>query len=75
MIRVACGDDEASCLIASLIAETVTPCPCEGGPLRICGNGPDGQHVEVRVLGGGVYEIEGPTAEYVAKIRERRCLL
>lgn len=75
MIRIACSDDEASCLIASLIAETVTPCPCKGGPLRICGIGPDGQHVEVRVLGGGVYEIEEPTAEHVAVIRERRCLL
>lgn len=75
MIRIACSDDEASCLIASLIAETVTPCPCKGGPLRICGIGPDGQHVEVRVLGGGVYEIEGPTAGHVAVIRERRCPL
>ena len=48
MIRVACDNDAASCLIASVIAETETPCPCEGGPLRICGAGPDGQHVEVR---------------------------
>ena len=29
---------------------------------------------ERQILGGGVYEIEGPTAETVAIIRERRCL-
>ena len=29
---------------------------------------------EKQILGGGVYEIEGPTAETVAIIRERRCL-
>lgn len=75
MIRVACDDSEASCLIANIIAETVMPCPCKGGPLRICGNGPDGQHVEVRVLGGGVYEIEGVTADQLTAIRARRCLL
>mgnify|MGYP000590352746 CR=1 FL=1 len=39
-----------------------------------CGTGPDGAPAEVRILGGGVYEIEGPTAETVAIIRERRCL-
>ena len=74
MIRLACSDSEASCLIASLITEIAMPCPCEGGPLRICGTGPDGAPAEVRILGGGVYEIEGPTAETVAIIRERRCL-
>lgn len=74
MIRIACSDSEASCLIASLITEIAMPCPCEGGPLRICGTGPDGAPAEVRILGGGVYEIEGPTAETVAIIRERRCL-
>lgn len=42
MIRIACSDSEASCLIASLITEIAMPCPCEGGPLRICGTGPDG---------------------------------
>ena len=68
MIRIACSDSEASCLIASLITEIAMPCPCEGGPLRI------GAPAEVRILGGGVYEIEGPTAETVAIIRERRCL-
>ena len=36
--------------------------------------GPDGAPAEVRILGGGVYEIEGPTAETVAIIRERRGL-
>ena len=71
MIRIACSDSEASCLIASLITEIAMPCPCEGGPLRICGAGAP---AEVRILGGGVYEIEGPTAETVAIIRERRCL-
>lgn len=60
MIRIACSDSEASCLIASLITEIAMPCPCEGGPLRICGTGPDGAPAEVRILGGGVYEIEGP---------------
>ena len=74
MIRIACSDSEASCLIASLITEIAMPCPCEGGPLRICGTGPDGAPAEVRILGGGVYEIEGPTAETVAIIRERRGL-
>mgnify|MGYP004718797671 FL=1 len=74
MIRIACSDSEASCLIASLITEIAMPCPCEGGPLRICGTGPEGAPAEVRILGGGVYEIEGPTAETVAIIRERRCL-
>ena len=74
MIRIACSDSEASCLIASLITEIAMPCPCEGGPLHICGTGPDGAPAEVRILGGGVYEIEGPTAETVAIIRERRCL-
>ena len=68
MIRIACSDSEASCLIASLITEIAMPCPCEGGPLRICGTGPDGAPAEVRILGGGVYEIEGPTAETVAII-------
>ena len=66
MIRIACSDSEASCLIASLITEIAMPCPCEGGP--------DGAPAEVRILGGGVYEIEGPTAETVAIIRERRGL-
>lgn len=75
MIRVACDDSEASCLIANIIAETVMPCPCAGGPLRICGTGPDGQHVEVRVLGGGVYEIKGITADQLTAIRARRCPL
>ena len=46
----------------------------EASALRICGTGPDGAPAEVRILGGGVYEIEGPTAETVAIIRERRCL-
>ena len=54
MIRIACSDSEASCLIASLITEIAMPCPCEGGPLRICGTGPDGAPAEVRILGGGV---------------------
>lgn len=72
MIRIACSDSEASCLIASLITEIAMPCPCEGGPLRICGTGPDGAPAEVRILGGGVYEIEGPTAETVAIIREKK---
>ena len=67
MIRIACSDSEASCLIASLITEIAMPCPCEGGPLRICGTGPDGAPAEVRILGGGVYEIEGPTAETVPR--------
>ena len=53
MIRIACSDSEASCLIASLITEIAMPCPCEGGPLRICGTGPDGAPAEVRILGGG----------------------
>ena len=70
MIRIACSDSEASCLIASLITEIAMPCPCEGGPLRICGTGPDGAPAEVRILGGGVYEIEGPTAETVAIMRK-----
>ena len=30
MIRIACSDSEASCLIASLITEIAMPCPCEG---------------------------------------------
>lgn len=75
MIRVACDNDAANCLIASIIAETETPCPCEGGPLRICGAGPDGRHVEVRILGGGVYEIEGVDPDQLAAIRARRCPL
>lgn len=40
MIRIACSDSEASCLIASLITEIAMPCPCEGGPLRICETDP-----------------------------------
>ena len=55
MIRIACSDSEASCLIASLITEIAMPCPCEGGPLRICGTGPDGAPAEVRILGGSAY--------------------
>ena len=51
MIRIACSDSEASCLIASLITEIAMPCPCEGGPLRICGTGPDGAPAEVRGAG------------------------
>ena len=67
MIRIACSDSEASCLIASLITEIAMPCPCEGGPLRICGTGPDGAPAEVRILGGGVYcagtlELSGTTS-------------
>ena len=46
MIRIACSDSEASCLIASLITEIAMPCPCEGGPLHICGTGPDGAPAE-----------------------------
>ena len=75
MIRVACDNDTASCLIASIITETATPCPCEGGPLRICGTGMEGQRVEVRVMGDGVYEIDGVEPEQLAAIRARRCPL
>lgn len=75
MIRIACSDSEASCLIASLITEIAMPCPCEGRPAsHLRDRGRDGAPAEVRILGGGVYEIEGPTAETVAIIRERRCL-
>ena len=56
MIRIACSDSEASCVIAGN---------------RLTG---EMKASEKQILGGGVYEIEGPTAETVAIIRERRCL-
>ena len=67
MIRIACSDSEASCLIASLITEIAMPCPCEGGPLRICGTGPDGAPAEVRILGGGVCNMMGAFINNSAK--------
>lgn len=30
MPKIACTEEEASCLIPSIIAETKTPCPCKG---------------------------------------------
>lgn len=39
MIRIACSDSEASCLIASLITEIAMPCPCEVARFASAGPG------------------------------------
>ena len=77
MPKIAATEEQASCLIASLVAETRTPCPCDGKRgLRIEGNTFDGRPIEIRIdTAEGVLYVEGMTQEEVDAITQRRCPL
>lgn len=75
--KAAVNMEEASCLIASLVAETKTPCPChDKRGLRIEGTTYDGRPVAIRIdAEAGVLYIDGMAQEEVDDIRQRRCPL
>lgn len=77
MPKIAATEEQASCLIANLVAETRTPCPCAGKRgLRIEGNTYDGRPITICVdMAEGVLHIEGMTQEEVDAIAQRRCPL
>lgn len=53
MIKIACTEEEASCLIPNIIAETKTPCPCkEKHGLAIEGYTYDGREVKIQIQSG-----------------------
>lgn len=75
MPKIACTEEEASCLIPSIIAETKTPCPCKGKHgLTIEGFTYDGREVKIQIQ-NGVLLIDGMEQEEVDAIRMRRCPL
>lgn len=75
--RIAATEERASCLIATLVAETQTPCPCDGkSGLRIKGTTYDGRPIAIRIdAKEGVLYIDGMTQEEVDTIKQRRCPL
>jgi hypothetical protein len=56
---VAATEEEASCLIANLVAETTLPCPCDGKcGLRIEGKTFDDRSTSIRIdAGAGVRKL------------------
>lgn len=75
MIKIACTEEEASCLIPNIIAETKTPCPCkEKHGLAIEGYTYDGREVKIQIQSGTLL-IDGMAQEEVDAIRARRCPL
>jgi hypothetical protein len=74
---VAATEEEASCLIANLVAETTLPCPCDAKRgLRIEGKTFDDRPISIRIdAGAGVLYIDGMTQEEVDSVRQRRCPL
>jgi hypothetical protein len=67
---VAATEEEASCLIANLVAETTLPCPCDAKRgLRIEGKTFDDRPISIRIdAGAGVLYIDGMTQEEVDSI-------
>lgn len=74
---VATTKEEASCLIAHLVVETATPCPCDGKRgLRIEGKSFDSRPISIQIdTDAGVLYIDGMTQEEVDSVRQRRCPL
>ncbi|MDR2513921.1 MAG: hypothetical protein LBD02_01785 [Christensenellaceae bacterium] len=75
MIKIACTEEEASCLIPNIIVETKTPCPCNGKHgLAIEGYTYDGREVKIQIQ-SGMLLIDGMAQGEVDAIRARRCPL
>ena len=76
-VKIAATKEEASCLIASLVAETRPPCPCdEKTGLRIEGMTPTGKPVEIEIdAEAGLLTVIGVPPDEIAEIRNRRCPL
>lgn len=75
MQRIACSNSrEVSCLLANLLAELEQPCQlCKpGGAVVLTGHAPTGEAVTVRLLPGGIMEVEGGD-DLLPAIRGRRC--
>lgn len=75
MQRIACSNTrEVSCLLANLLAELEQPCRmCQpDGAVVLTGRSPTGEAVTVRLLPGGVMEVDGG-GELLTTIRGRRC--
>lgn len=75
--KIAATEDEASCLVASLVAEISAPCPCNGtGGLRIAGTTHDARPITITIdAKAHVLYIDGMAQGEVDAIVQRRCPL
>ena len=75
--KAAASESEMSCLIANLVTEIETPCPCAvNDGLCIKGMTYDGRPIKVRVdTANGALCIDGMTQEEVDNIQRKRRLL
>ena len=75
MTRISCKDAaDASCTIATLLADLEQPCQMCGGDgvVVLTGRSPTGEPVTVRMLPELVLEVDG-CEDLLAEIRARRC--
>ena len=73
--KIAADENTIPCLIANLISEINTPCPCDRkSGIHIEGTNCDGKQITLKIdADAGIIYIDGMNQEEADKISKRRC--